>query len=165
MRGEAADGASAAFAVLVVRSAVGGDAADGAEDRVRCAVGIRRAGQFAGAAFAVGVVASGTIQLVTGVDPAVREEIADQLAAASAFYTVTFRTEGHVLRAGLVAGGRDGHVLLRAAAVFTFERERDRLGTGGLLRKLFVGGPAVRGLRLEDVGAFAALDGITRPSP
>lgn len=162
MRGEAADGASAAFAVLVMHSAVGGDAADGAEDRVRCAVGIRRAGQFAGAAFAVGVVASGTIQLVTGVDPAVRGEIADQLAAASAFYTVTFSTERHMLRlfAGLMARRGNGHVLLRAAAVFTFERERDRLGTGGLLRKLFVGGPAVRGLRLEDVGAFAALDGI-----
>ena len=66
------------------------------------------------------VVASGTIQLVAGVDPAVREEIADQLAAASAFYTVTFRAEGHVLRAGLVARRGNGHFLLRAAAVFTF---------------------------------------------
>lgn len=99
---------------------------------------------------------------MTGVDPAVRGEIADQLAAASAFYTVTFSTERHMLRlfAGLMARRGNGHVLLRAAAVFTFERERDRLGTGGLLRKLFVGGPAVRGLRLEDVGAFAALDGM-----
>ena len=128
------------------------------------AVGIRRAGQFAGAAFAVGVVASGTIQLVAGVEPAVREEIADRLLTAGTIGTVT--GGGAVpAAAGLMARRGNGHFLRRAAAVFTFERERDRLGTGGLLRKLFVGGPAVRGLRLEDVGAFAALDGITRPSP
>lgn len=126
---------------------------------MRCAVGIRRAGQFAGAAFAVGVVASGTIQLVTGVDPAVREEIADRLLTAGTIGTVT--GGGAVpAAAGLMARRGNGHFLRRAAAVLTFDREGDGIGAGGLLRKLFVSEPAVRGLLLEYVGAFGAFDGM-----